>query len=125
MVDAWSRLTDWPRHGDLVPLTRVRSTESGLVARTGVGRLAFDDPMEIVLWEPPSFCRLEKRGRVVAGWAEFRLTPVGESTRVEWIEEIRLTGVPGFAIGPSARRVFGKVLDGLLADAPAGGRPPT
>lgn len=119
--EAWRRLTDWPRHGDQVPLTRVRTTESGIIARTGLGNLAFDDPMEIVFWEPPSFCRLEKRGRVVTGWAELRLTAKGELTRVEWIEDIRMVGVPSFATGFSARRIFAKVLDSLLADP---GTPP-
>lgn len=117
--EVWSRLTDWRRHGDFVPLTTIRETPSGFVARTGVGPLAFDDPMEIVAFEPPSFCRLEKRGRVVTGWAELRVIPGGHSTRVVWREDIHVTGVPRFADSAtraSSRKLFGRVIDGLLAD---------
>lgn len=116
--EAWSRLTDWRRHGDFVPLTTIGLTRSGFVARTGVGPVAFDDPMDIVAFEPPSFCRLEKRGRVVTGWAELRVTPAGASTRVIWREDIHVTGLPRLADGltrMSSRRLFGRVIDGLLA----------
>ncbi len=49
----WARLTDWPAHAQLAPLTTIRvfgsgdEPGSGFVARTGIGPLAFDDPMEI------------------------------------------------------------------------------
>ena len=46
--EAFSRLTDWQRHGDVVPLTSVRLTDTGFVARTGLGPVGFDDPMEVV-----------------------------------------------------------------------------
>ena len=116
--DAWNRLTDWRRHGDFVPLTSVQVTSTGFVARTGLGPLAFNDPMDIVLWEAPSFCRLEKRGRVVTGWAELSVTVAGESTRVLWREDIHVTGMPRFADAAtkaSSRKLFGRVIDGLLA----------
>jgi carbon monoxide dehydrogenase subunit G len=117
---AWSRLTDWRRHGDFVPLTSIQVTPTGFVARTGLGPLGFDDPMEIVASEPPSFCRLEKRGRVVTGWAEIRVSPLGDLTRIVWREDIHVTGMPRFADGltkASSRKLFGKVIDGLLATA--------
>lgn len=62
-AEAWLRVTDWPAHGRFVPLTKVTRTPDGFVARTGVGRLGFDDPMDVTTWHEPSFCRLEKRGR--------------------------------------------------------------
>ncbi len=49
----WQRLTDWPAHAQLAPLTTIRVIGPGdqpgsvFVARTGVGPLAFDDAMEI------------------------------------------------------------------------------
>ncbi|MFI5428509.1 hypothetical protein [Aeromicrobium sp. UC242_57] len=67
--DAWSRLTAWERHGEFVPLTTVALTDHGFDAFTGVGPVGFHDPMDVVDWREPSFCRLEKRGRVVTGWA--------------------------------------------------------
>lgn len=46
--EAWRRLTDWPRHGDAVPLTRItvttpEPTHEGtvFVARSGLGPISF------------------------------------------------------------------------------------
>ncbi|MFJ4715576.1 SRPBCC family protein [Streptomyces sp. NPDC088785] len=129
-AEAWLRLTDWERHGDVVPLTRVTVTTppptaagTVFVARTGTARrLGFDDPMEVVHWEPPHLCRLEKRGRVVLGRAEFEVRPLagGAGSRVEWREELRVRGLPGLAdplLAAAARRMFGRAVDGLLRPA--------
>ncbi|MGK5692141.1 SRPBCC family protein [Streptomyces sp. URMC 128] len=128
--EAWRRLTLWPRHGEVVPLTAVRVDPPGptrvgtvIVARSGVGPLAFDDPMEVTVWQPPEggapgMCRLEKRGRVVLGWAELEVRPgPGGRARVVWREEIRLRLLPSLFDGvlrPSARYVFGRALNRLL-----------
>lgn len=43
------------------------------MARTGIGPLAFADPMRVTVWRPPAAdgrpgrCRLEKTGRLVFG----------------------------------------------------------
>ncbi|MFE5632762.1 SRPBCC family protein [Streptomyces sp. NPDC056543] len=130
--EAWRRLTDFAAHGRLVPLTRSRVLSSGptgvgtrFVARTGIGRLSFDDPMEVVAWEPPGpgrpgRCRLEKHGRVVLGRAVIEVYEnPGGGARAVWVEELRLRGVPG-ALDPvlasAGRRVFGRALDGLLGN---------
>jgi hypothetical protein len=128
--EAWRRITLWPRHGEVVPWTAVRVVPPGptrvgtvVVARSGVGALAFDDPMEVTVWQPPEggapgMCRLEKRGRVVLGWAELEVRPgPGGRTRVVWREEIRIRLLPSFFDGvlrPSARYVFGRALNRLL-----------
>ncbi|PYC78708.1 Immediate-early protein 2 [Streptomyces tateyamensis] len=128
----WDRLTDWPRHGDRVPFTTVRADHGSgrqvgdtILARTRVGPLAFDDPMEIVDLVAPGpgrdgSCRLEKRGRVVRGWAELtvrRLHPEG-GTEVTWTEQISIACFPR-AVDPvvacSGRAVFGRVLSHLLS----------
>ncbi len=91
-------------------------------ARTGFGRLGFDDPMEIVEWDPPrrgagGRCRLEKRGRVMLGWAELSVEPQGTGSRAVWREEAVPARVPGFAAGIftlAGRLLFGRVLRGLL-----------
>lgn len=114
---AWSRITDWVRHGDFVPMTTVRVHERRIVARTGLGPFAFDDVMDIVVWEPPQRCRLEKRGWLVQGWAEITVEQVGEGARVRWVEEIRVRGLPrGFdpVAKRAGERMFGRLLDGLL-----------
>lgn len=124
-VEAWRRLTEWERHGAVVPLTRVTVTTDPptaagtvFVARTGFGRLGFDDPMEVVAWQPPRRCRLVKRGRVVTGWAEFEVRPLGDGgSRVEWREEIRVRGVPAVAdpvLRAAGQWMFGRAVNGLL-----------
>ncbi|MBC7269106.1 MAG: SRPBCC family protein [Streptomyces sp.] len=128
--EAWRRLTDWTRHGAVVPLTRVTvltapPTRPGtlFVARSGVGPLTVDDRMEVVDWQPPTttapgHCRLEKRGRTVLGWAEIEVSPEpGGRSRVTWREEIGLRFLPRLA-DPALKRtseiVFGRAADRLL-----------
>jgi hypothetical protein len=145
---AWQRLTDWRRHADVVPLTRVTvrtppPTAEGtvFVARSGVGPLAFDDPMEVVVWQPPEGggvgrCRLVKHGSLVKGWAEIEVRPHGDgagagpdspptpaASRVLWREELRVHRLPGFCdrpLGWLSRRMFGRAMDGLLRETPSG-----
>jgi hypothetical protein len=93
-AEAWRRLTNWKAHGSYVPLTKVALTPRGFDAFTGVRRVGFHDPMDVVEWNEPTYCRLEKRGRVVKGWAELSVEPHGDGSRVTWREEIRVTGVP-------------------------------
>ncbi|WP_406055785.1 SRPBCC family protein [Streptomyces sp. NBC_01077] len=132
--EVWRRLTDWPAHGRQVPLTRTRVLTPGpnragtrFTARTGIGRLSFDDPMEVVRWEPPGagagrsgVCRLEKSGRVVRGWALVEVTEMaGGGSRVVWTEELSVRGVPR-AFDPvlawAGRALFGRAVDGLLRE---------
>jgi hypothetical protein len=129
--ETWRRLTEWPRHGDAVPLTRVTvvtppPTRRGtvFVARSGVGPLGFDDTMEVTVWQPPGddgtpgLCRLEKRGRVVRGWAEVEVRPgPGGRSRVIWREELRVRLLPALfdsALERAARYVFGRAVNRLL-----------
>ncbi|MBR8639015.1 SRPBCC family protein [Streptomyces tuirus] len=128
--EAWRRITQWGRHGEVVPLTRVdvvppEPTRPGtlVVARSGLGPLSFADPMEVTVWQPPregapGMCRLEKRGRVVLGWAELEVRPgPGGRTRVVWREEIRIRPLPSLFDGVvrrSSRYVFGRALNRLL-----------
>jgi Polyketide cyclase / dehydrase and lipid transport len=125
-ADAWARLVDWPAHGRYVPLTSIEVTTPGpngvgtvFVARTSLGRFGFDDPMEVVTWDPPNFCRLEKRGRVMLGWAELSVEAIGTGSRTTWREDAVPARLPGFASGlstVSGRLLFGRVLRRLLAD---------
>ncbi|MFJ7420833.1 SRPBCC family protein [Streptomyces uncialis] len=125
--EAWRRLTDWPRHGAFVPFTRVGvdtpvGEGSTVLARTALGPVGFDDPMEITVWRPPEegrpgLCGLEKRGRLVLGRAEIEVRPDGPGSRVRWREEIRVRGLPRFCdpvLAAAGRRMFGRTVDGLL-----------
>jgi hypothetical protein len=115
-AEAFARVTDWSRHGAFVPLTSIRLTDTGFVAHTGVGPLGFDDPMDVVEWDPPRFCRLEKRGRVVRGWAEITVDPLDLGSRITWRELARTRGVVGPLTRVEAalgRRLFDRLLAGL------------
>ncbi|MEV7414135.1 SRPBCC family protein [Streptomyces sp. NPDC089919] len=129
--EAWRRLTDWERHGAQVPftvtfLTTAPPTAVGtrFTARTGFGRLSFDDPMEVVAWRPPAagapgHVRLEKHGRLVLGWAEIEVRPApAGGSEVHWREELRVRGLPRLLDAPLAlagRALFGRALGRLLA----------
>jgi hypothetical protein len=128
--ETWRRLTQWPRHAEAVPLTRIRvltaaPTREGtrFVARSGVGPLAFDDVMEVTVWRPPAdgepgLCRLEKRGRVILGWAEVEVRPgPGGRSRVVWREELRVRFLPRAfdgALERTARVMYGRAVNRLL-----------
>ncbi|MFE0738617.1 SRPBCC family protein [Streptomyces sp. NPDC058855] len=130
--EVWRRLTDWPAHGRRMPLTRTSVLTPGanrvgtrFTARTGIGRLAFDDPMEVIRWEPPAggrpgVCRLEKTGRLVRGWAVIEVAGLpGGGSRVGWTEELSVRGLPRFldpVPAAAGRLLFGRALDGLLRD---------
>jgi hypothetical protein len=93
------------------------------VARSGVGPVAFDDPMEVVTWRPPldgsaGRCRLVKRGTFVTGWAEIEVRPVtGGGSRVLWREDLNVRWLPRFLdrpLGWAGRWMFGRAVEGLL-----------
>ncbi|MFJ4923239.1 SRPBCC family protein [Streptomyces sp. NPDC088725] len=130
----WRRLTDWPAHADQVPLTTISVLTPGptgvgtlFVARTALGRAGFDDPMEVVVWDPPApgrpgHCRLEKRGRVLLGWAEIGVREEEDGrSRARWTEDLRIGRLParfdpllGPAIAGTGHAVFGRAVDRLL-----------
>ncbi len=127
--EAWRRLTAWKRHAAQVPFTRMvfgtdPPTRQGtrFVARTRLGRIGFDDPMEVVVWRPPEHCRLEKGGRVVTGWAEIDVRPEpggGPGAYVTWTEDLRLRGLPRFCdplLAAAGRAVFGRAMRALLEE---------
>ncbi|MFE4632097.1 SRPBCC family protein [Streptomyces sp. NPDC056773] len=129
-AEAWRRLTDWERHASVVPLTRAiietpppTHTGTRFTMRTGVGRITFDDPMEVVRWQPPGegsagLVGLVKHGRAVRGRAEIELRPApGGGCEAEWREELRVRGL-GRPFDPlvaaAARLLFARALDALL-----------
>lgn len=124
----WARVSDLVGHASGVPLQTVTSDpgEPGLgwsfTPRTAVGPIGFDDPMVVTVWDPPRRLRVEKRGRVLAGWADITLTALPQGgTRVSWQEEV----VPAH-VGVARRTrplfdaagtvVFGRALRRMLRD---------
>jgi len=141
---AWAALVDWPAHGRWVPFTRVRVlTDSGagvgarFCGRTGIGPVAFDDPMEVTRWEPPhgaaaGHCRVVKQGRLVRGSAWFDVVPLGpQRCRVDWTEDVEvapavLTRPLRRLVEPAGRRAFAATLRRMAAEVEGGrdGVPP-
>lgn len=112
----FDRLTRWEEHS--VPFTTIRRTPEGFTARTAWGPIGFDDPMEVVAFERPRFVRIEKRGRVVTGWAEIEVHPSGTGSEVRWTEYLRVRGVPGVltpVVDRASERMLSGILRGLLA----------
>lgn len=110
----WDLVTDWERQGEWIPLTRVWRTGGSpgavgetLTARTGIGRLAFDDTITVLELEEPLRCRVEHTGRVVRGVGEFQLIDLSGSTRLVWIEEV---DVPGGRLAPLLWHVLSPVV---------------
>jgi hypothetical protein len=136
----WDVLTDWRRHTRTVPFTRVRSVPapdgraegegSGLVARTGLGPVVYEDRMTVTWWQPPTAgatgcCRLRKEGGLVTGEVELAVVPVApRRCRVRWTERVDVAGVhslPGGAALEAAvgHLVFRRVLRTLAREAEA------
>ncbi|WP_041832615.1 SRPBCC family protein [Actinoplanes sp. N902-109] len=134
----WAALVDWPRHGRWAPMTVVRTVTprpdgvgAGFVARTGMGPLAFDDPMTVVGWQPPSGdgpgdrpgrCEVVKSGRVVHGRAWFSVAPLPDArSRVVWFEDVtvsprRVTRFAGPLLSVAGRVGFTATLRSLARD---------
>lgn len=129
--ESWRRLTDFRRHAAAVPLTAITvitppptGVGTRFTARTALGPLGFADPMEVVNWEPPEpgragYCRLEKRGRVIVGWAEIEVRPHPAGAQVGWLEELRVRGMPRLfdpVVAGTGRLLFQRVVGALLAE---------
>ncbi|MFC9324176.1 SRPBCC family protein [Kitasatospora sp. NPDC057015] len=128
-AEAWQRMTDWERHAGPVPFTAIRlvgpaaaGVGTRFTARTAIGPVGFDDPMEVTSWQSPQaghpgLCRLEKRGTVVTGWAEIEVRPHREGSVVQWREDLRVAALPR-ALDPltahCGRLLFGRVMRRLL-----------
>jgi carbon monoxide dehydrogenase subunit G len=115
----WRFVTDWSRQGEWIPATRVR-TLSGegdalgdrVVARTALGPVGFDDPMEIVRCEQPHLCEVRHLGRVVRGSGTFAVEPAGTArSRFVWTEQLT---VPGGRIGELGFRLLRPLTELLL-----------
>jgi hypothetical protein len=115
----WDYVTDWPRHEEWVPLTRVERIDAaaGVGGRfrawTGLGPLGFWDPMTITAWERSADgggrWEVLHLGPVVKGEAEFVVLARGpQASRFVWTERI---DVPLGVVGAAGWRVAGPVVE--------------
>jgi len=96
----FATVMDWARQGRWIPLTATRVLDSTpavgqrVVARTGVGPLAFDDPMTVTLWDPPRRCEVIHNGRVVRGTGAFIVDSAPGGSTFVWEERVIVPGGP-------------------------------
>ncbi|MDQ2838073.1 MAG: SRPBCC family protein [Actinomycetota bacterium] len=123
----WALATDWTAHGRWIPLTVVSidldsPSSSGLgtrfTGRTALGPVGFDDPMTVTGWQPPQDgqpgrCRVVKRGRWLAGWAEIEVSPTETGSRLVWTEDVSPRWTPGVA-DPLVSLIGGRLFDRTL-----------
>lgn len=105
--EAWLLVTDWPAQSRWIAFTKVEIGRSDdgvgtrFTGRTKVGPVWFDDPMEVVVWEPPvdgarGYCKVQKFGPWILGSAEIEVEAAEDDsgrTTVTWKESIQLRGV--------------------------------
>ncbi len=110
----WAALTDWPRQGEWMVATDVRTVDGPaqglhgrMAARTGVPlpggrRLGVLDTMIITKWQPPHLVEVQHTGRIVRGPGTFEVLPRGEHSTVVvtevWYLPYGLLGVVGWAL---------------------------
>lgn len=125
------RLVDWDAHSAAIPLTRLRyegvpRLGQRFVARTGVGRLGFDDVMVVDVLDPPSGdqpgdepgrVRISKHGRVVGGTVSWTVAPAATGSTVTWTQHLVIPWLPRWLdplVGAVGSRAYGMGLRRLL-----------
>jgi hypothetical protein len=106
----FDELIDWKSHANWVPLTRVQvlSGEGGpgteFVATSGIGPLALPDRMRVDELDPVAMTvGITKIGPLLTGQVHLSVTRMSDtSSRLEWVEDIRVPGVPRFLAKPVA-----------------------
>jgi len=89
----WQLAMDWAHQGDWMLATRVRGGQgvgARVVARTGIGPVAFTDTMVITQWYPPHRCVVRHTGRVVRGAGVFEVSGHGPMSEFAWTEQLVL-----------------------------------
>ena len=100
--EVWREIIDWQGQSEWMLATRVyddvQSPEGvGHRLRAFTGPFAkrstligLMDEMEVSIWQPPTFLRVEHICNLLKGYGTFTLSRVGEvRTRFDWFEEIK------------------------------------
>ena len=109
--DCFDHLADWDAHAAAIPATTLKHEGAPrvgqrFVARTGIGRLGFDDVMVVTEMRPPTgdnpgdapgFGEVQKTGRVVGGRVRWTVTPSASGSDVEWSQDLTIGWLPGWA----------------------------
>ncbi len=107
-TQCFARLVDWDAHSAAIPLTRLRHdgpprVGQRFIARTGLGRLGFDDVMTVERLQPPAGdlpgqapgeVEVAKHGRVIGGTVRWQVTPTDGGADVEWSQHLVVGWLP-------------------------------
>lgn len=133
----WDVVTDFGAYGAWMPLTRMETEPAppglgyAFTGRSGLGPLGFDDSMLVSAWEPAGAdggrFRVVKTGRVLGGWVDVRVEPVGQGSRLDWREDVVVRPLPlKRAFAPLVSRgsawLYGRALDAMVTRAEAAAR---
>lgn len=127
----FDHLVDWDAHSAAIPLTTLQydgepRLGQRFVARTGVGRIGFDDIMVVDLYRPPTgdqpgalpgVVEITKQGRVVGGTVGWTVTPTPAGCDVTWTQHLVIGWLPRWMdplVGTIGRRAYGLGLRRLL-----------
>ena len=107
----FDELIDWKGHANWVHLTRVEvlmgdgGPGTEFVATTGIGPIALPDRMRVDVLDPTAMTAdITKFGPVLTGQVYLSVMSTGAtSSRLEWVEDIRVPGVPQFLAGLVAK----------------------
>ena len=127
----FDHLVDWDAHSAAIPLTRLQydgepRVGQRFVARTGWGRLGFDDVMVVDDLHPPDgdqpgdrpgLVAITKHGRVVGGTVRWTVAPSNDGSRVTWTQHLVIRWLPRWMdplVGAVGRRAYGQGLRRLL-----------
>lgn len=127
-TEAFDRILDLDAHTALIPLTTVRhegvlGAGRTFVARTGLGRIGFDDQMVVDEFRPPGpetpgRCRIRKTGRWVLGTIDLSVSGDANHAVVLWTQDIRIRWISRVAdpvVTAVARVAYRTMLRRLLA----------
>ena len=113
----FEEIIDWKGHAKWVPMTRVKivsgdgGTGTVFVATSGIGPVALPDRMRVdELDSDLRTVKITKIGPMLTGVVDLAVIATGEdSCRLDWVEDIRVPGLPQFLASPvaaAARRGF-------------------
>lgn len=127
----FEQLLDWDAHATAIPLTTLKHEGQPrigqrFVARTGLGKVGFDDVMEVAALRPPSgdnpgdqpgVVEVVKTGRVVGGRVRWTVTPSAAGADVEWNQRLSIGWLPAWVdplVGTVGRAAYTAGLRRLL-----------
>jgi hypothetical protein len=124
----WDALTDWESHSRWIPLTKIIILDEGansdrglgtvFVGRTGIGKISFDDKMQVNRFLRPSDnnhgvgkVSLNKLNEHINGFAGFQVYPIDENNcEVLWVENITIPALGKITILNRGAEVVGEFM---------------